>query len=294
MKNVRFKQNGCLLPKTRRWMKRLKMYVFAGLFCLLFLLAQSIGISVAGDSIFPVELPDISLAGGAVLIYPDYIGSNDYKVGAAPFFRYQFSGYRYVNLIANELRVNLIDDAHWSFGPSAVYRFGRKDVEDDVVKRVHQFDDSFALGGFAGYQWFENREPLKKIAVSAFFQTDVTSTATGWTTGASMYASYPVSRPVVLMAGAGTTYGSSAYMNEYFGVTPLDTQSSGLKTFNAGEGFRDARGWVGAMFNLTPQWHLMTTVLYSDLLGDAADSPIVSDRGSSNQWVCGAGVLYSW
>jgi outer membrane scaffolding protein for murein synthesis (MipA/OmpV family) len=29
-------------------------------------------------------------------------------------------------------------------------------------------------------------------------------------------------------------------------------------------------------------------------VGDAADSPLVAERGSKNQWVYGAGALYAW
>jgi outer membrane scaffolding protein for murein synthesis (MipA/OmpV family) len=29
-------------------------------------------------------------------------------------------------------------------------------------------------------------------------------------------------------------------------------------------------------------------------MGEAADSPLVSQEGSKNQWVYGAGALYAW
>jgi outer membrane scaffolding protein for murein synthesis (MipA/OmpV family) len=34
--------------------------------------------------------------------------------------------------------------------------------------------------------------------------------------------------------------------------------------------------------------------MYLRLMGDAADSPIVSVEGSRDQWIYGAGALYSW
>ena len=33
---------------------------------------------------------------------------------------------------------------------------------------------------------------------------------------------------------------------------------------------------------------------YSHLVGDFKDSPIVSDRGSSGQWLAAAGLAYTW
>ena len=56
------------------------------------------------------------------------------------------------------------------------------------------------------------------------------------------------------MAGVGSTYGSGSYMDKYFDVTGEDTLASGLKTYETGAGFRDARslgnGHVVATLNL--------------------------------------------
>lgn len=100
--------------------------------------------------------------------------------------------------------------------------------------------------------------------------------------------------PLTLLGGLGTTYGSGSYMDAYYSVTPEDSLASGLNTYNAGAGFRDARGWVTAMFHLSPQWHVGAGVMYSGLFSEAGDSPIVSVRGSSNQWVIGPMGLFTW
>ena len=46
--------------------------------------------------------------------------------------------------------------------------------------------------------------------------------------------------------------------------------------------------------SLSQNWHLAGGVIYSRLVGDAADSPVVKDRGSENQFFAGAGVVYAW
>jgi len=83
-------------------------------------------------------------------------------------------------------------------------------------------------------------------------------------------------------------------MDTYFSVSADDAIRSGLPVFAAGSGMRDVRGWVVGMFHLSRNWHLGAGVLYSRLLGDASDSPIVSERGSDNQWIYGVGLLYGW
>ena len=56
---------------------------------------------------------------------------------------------------------------------------------------------------------------------------------------------------------------------------------------------RDVRGWAAAMYHLSQNWHLGAGALYSRLFGDAADSPLVADRGSKNQWISGVMALYA-
>jgi MipA family protein len=43
------------------------------------------------------------------------------------------------------------------------------------------------------------------------------------------------------------------------------------------------------MQSLSENWHVGAGILYSRLLSEAADSPIVVDRGSANQIVGGIG-----
>jgi len=57
---------------------------------------------------------------------------------------------------------------------------------------------------------------------------------------------------------------------------------------------RDVRGWAAAMYHLSQNWHLGAGALYSRLLGDAADSPLVAERGFKNQWISGVMALYAW
>jgi MipA family protein len=83
-------------------------------------------------------------------------------------------------------------------------------------------------------------------------------------------------------------------MNTYFGVTPADAQASGLGVYQAEAGIRDVRGWLVALVHLSPRWTLGAGMVYSWLADEAGQSPIVSDRGSRNQWLFGGGAMYLW
>lgn len=83
---------------------------------------------------------------------------------------------------------------------------------------------------------------------------DVTDSHGGWTAGANVFGAYPVLRWLTLVGGGGATYGSESYMTEYFGVTPADTQASGLRTYRPDAGIRDARGWLVVLVHLSTRW----------------------------------------
>jgi outer membrane protein len=248
----------------------------------------------AEDLMIPLELPQLNFFGGGVGSYPDYFGSKDYDVGAAPFGRFSLGGSRFVRLLGNEIRVNVLDDRNWQLGPAALWRFSRKDVENPVVNKVHEIDDALSLGLFGGYVWRDTQEIRRMAGVGAWAFGDTTDVYNGWTAGLNAYAMQPVARMVTLAGGAAFTYGSENYMNEYLGVTPADSLASGLPVYQPGGGVRDVRGWVTAVVSLSLHWHLGVGAMYSRLVGNAADSPLVAQEGSKNQWIYGAGALYAW
>jgi outer membrane protein len=175
-------------------------------------------------------------------------------IGAIPLARWQFQGERAVTLVANDLRVNVLDAGGWRLGPEGILRFGRSDVKDDVVNRVHEVDLAIDLGAFVGYDWHVAGEPRMRLSISAWTLWDVTDSHGGWTVGANVYGAYPVARPVTLTAGSGVTYGSESYMRTYFGVTPEDSAASGLRAYTPDAGLRDVRGWLVMLVHLSPKW----------------------------------------
>ena len=249
----------------------------------------------ADEFLIPLELSQPNFFGLGVGSYPDYIGSDDAAVGVAPIGRFALGGHRFVRLLVNDLRVNLLDDPNWQFGPVGLWRFGRDDdVDDPVVSKMREIDSSFSLGLFGAYVWRDSQDPRKQAGVGGWAHGDVTGVYNGWNAGLNAFAMQPVAKMVTLGGGAAFTYGSSNYMDEYFGVTTSDALATGLPVYQAGAGVRDVRGWVAALLHLSPQWHLGAGVMYSRLVGDAADSPIVAERGSENQWIYGVGALYAW
>lgn len=258
-----------------------------------FCLAATLAGSAAGEPAFvyipPVAIPNF--AGVGIGGVPDYLGSDNYTAGVAPFGRYSW-GNRYVDLQANYLRVNLLDDASWNVGPSAILRFGRDDVDDPVVDRLPDIDTSLDLGAFVSYSVINPQEPRDRWVFSADAAHDVTGAHSGYTLSASARRWYPLGNFAAFGLSVASTYGSEDYMDTYFSVTPAGASASGLAPFAADAGVRDIRVTAVVMQPLSEKWVVGGGVMYMRLVGDASDTPITGDRGSADQFFFGLALAH--
>lgn len=251
--------------------------------------------SHASDLAIPLELGEPNFFGVGIGGYPDYFGSDDYTFGGGPIGKIMIGDERYIKIVVNDVRANLIEHKNWRFGPGLLYRFGRDDVDDEKVSKLEEIDGALNLGAWGGYTWRDPDNSRLQFGVSGWTYWDVSdATDNGWTVGANAWGLVPVATPVSLGFGAGTTWGNDDYTSTYFGVSQEGAMVSGLPAFDAGSGMRDIRVWAVGILHLSKKWHAGAGLLYSRMLGDAADSPIVDERGSKDQWIYGIGMLYSW
>ena len=250
----------------------------------------------AQSSDFAFEVPGVNnFVGGAVGWVPDYLGSDDYRFGAAPAALIRFGDTnRYARLVVTDLNVNLLDSENWSLGPALNWRFGRSNVDDNAVDRMSDIDGTVEVGAFGGWTWVGQDDPRHRFSVGTEVLYDVGGGHDGYLISGSVRYFQPVLRPLTLSIGASLNYGSGDYMDTYFGVSAGDAASSGLSPFNAGSGLRDIRVPLMAILSFSENWHLGGGVIYSKLLGDAADSPVVDKRGSKDQFFAGIGIAYAW
>jgi outer membrane protein len=243
-------------------------------------------------------VPDTSgfdnIVGVGALMLPDYQGSDDYTFTAAPMAQFKFSGERYVQIIGNKLFINVLDHPNFELGPKLVYRFGRDDVEDMRVDKMKKIDGSVEMGGFLGYKRVFDGDIRHRMNAHIDVTQDVSNGHDGWVIDMAALYWKPVSQALDLGVRGNFTVASDDYMKTYFGVNPGNVKTSGLKSHVAHGGAKDI-GLAGmGLYHFSENWHLGGTLLYQRLLGDAADSPVVSQRGSANQLYGGFSLLYSW
>jgi len=273
-----------------RLLKKMMLVVVAVVFALSFATASM----AAMDS--PLVMDNVpNVVGVGIGLVPDYLGSDDYTVAAAPMFRWTLAGTeRYLQLNVTELSFNVLNDPNWVLAPVVNYRPGREDVEDDVVDEMDKIDDTVDVGLTVGYVWKDKANPRHRFITNLTTLLDAGDVYRGWIVSAGARYWFPVSMPIDLQIGVGANYGNSQYMNTYFGVNSEDSRDSGLKQFVADEGFRDVNAQLAMVFHFSKSWHMGVGLKYFYLVEDAGDSPIVDDRGDANQLVGGLGIAYSW
>jgi outer membrane protein len=237
----------------------------------------------------PDYLPNFAGLGPGFV--PDYIGSDDYRFGVAPFARVSW-GERYVDFIANFARANVLEHENWRFGPSGTLRLARDSVEDDVVDRLPDIDATLELGAFVGYVVNTGDDPRNRLRAKISFTHDVLGESDGFVVAASLKKWFPVGRFGAFGVSVGTTYASDDHADTYYSVSAAGSAASGLPIFSAGGGLRDARVTAVFAHPISESVILGAGALYGRMLGDAADSPIVSDRGSKDQFIVGVGGAF--
>jgi outer membrane scaffolding protein for murein synthesis (MipA/OmpV family) len=262
----------------------------------------------AAQEIIPFTLTkDTNLVGLGVFSLPDYYGSDDYEAKAAPLLHYGFGDGMYVQVIGPEIRVNVAPRSYmqghdFRAGPLLRFRERRDDnVSDNVVKHMRPVPSASEIGLFAQYNYsVDPNQPLHKVVFQGDFTYNTTHVYNGATGNIRATYWYPFQQgimgyPLVGTLGFGFFFGSDHFANKYFGVgqtdTPLFPNRNGLR-YKANGGLVSIKVPFSLTSQIDPKWLVTLAGRYERLLNDAADSPIVKNRGSENQWIIGIAGSY--
>lgn len=238
----------------------------------------------------PPGVTDLRLGVGPALI-PKYEGDNNTRLIAAPVL-----SARYKDIIAldgTQVRVNLLDLRQspaphpLSAGPMMKLDFGRQESNSRDLRGLGDVGTSFEMGGFVNYNIGPGR-------LRATIRQDIADGHRGaiGTVDAGLIV-YRTTK-LIVAAQTGVTWASGHYMQSYFGITPLQSARSGLPIYHPGSGLKSWSITAGGEYQLIQQWSLGMKVDYSRLMNGAANSPLVTQRGSPNQFSAGTFVIYSF
>jgi len=237
--------------------------------------------------------------GGGGFSAPTYSGSDSHSVSVVPFIRLT-KGDQFFASVQEGAGLAIIDDGGFRAGPLAQLDFGRDetgnspfqvsgDNSDDLIG-MGQIDFTILLGGFAEYEFAKDMSVKGKIgrAVSSHdglkgqISLDYSPRIMG------------IGPPLFVNVGPALKFGDQRYMQAYYGVTSAQSAASGLTESRASGGIESLGMSGSVLMPLSYSAGLTIFGSYDRLLEDAADSPLVRERGSRNQLFGGAAIAYKF
>lgn len=241
--------------------------------------------------------------GVGALYGPSYEGSDDEKVSVVPVVQGKLFGIG-IGVRPAGLALDVIDDSgnpvSFSFGPSARLRSNRTGgIKDPVVESLGKLKRAIEVGASAGISFNKVLNPYDSLSIGADVRWDINGAHRGMVVDPAINYFTPLSRGIAVNIGIDAEHASDKYMDYYYSISPAGSALSGLPAFQARGGWLRVGGSLLAAFDLNgnlADGGLSAIALgsYQRLLNDAARSPIVSLRGSRNQWSAGAGLAYTF
>lgn len=224
--------------------------------------------------------------GAAGFAAPEFEGASDMVFRATPMISLGKVGpeARFTSRNDN-ISLSLMDTGSFRTGPVGKILFSRDSSDSDELKGLNDVKWGGELGAFAEFyptDWLRVRGELRQglrahegmvgdIAVDAF--KDVTET-------------------IRVSGGPRLSFASADYFDTYYGVNAEESAASGLAEYDPGGGLKSAGVGGAITWKATEKVTASLFGEYARLLGPAADSSLVKERGSVNQFMVGMSTTY--
>jgi len=187
---------------------------------------------------------------------------------------------------------SLIDLGQVKIGPAFQFVWQRKASDYAALNGLGDVGYALQAGAFVDYwpvSWLRLRGEARQgfggeTGVTGDLFVDAIAPVGAWT----------------FSAGPRLTLQSAAATSPYFSITQAQSAGSTasglpqLPVYRAGGGLYSYGAGSMVQYTVNPQWTAHALFEYQRLTGAAADSPLVTQRGSPDQYTYGLGVTYSF
>ncbi|WP_321380082.1 MipA/OmpV family protein [Rhizobium sp.] len=233
----------------------------------------------------PVTEPDrwIVTLGASMEYGPNHPGSRHNGISGMPSFDVRRYGEAPENSAPDDsLDYGLFDFHGFQMGPVVNMRDNRSSSESNGLNGVHRIQTSLDAGVFLQYWAIPNQLRFRSEIREAL------SNGSGLVVDVSSDWFQPVGDRWILSVGPRVSFGSAAYMHEYFSISPAESAANGtLSAYDAGAGLKSVGAMLSASYALTPDWSVTLYDRFDRLVGDAASSPVTAKIGTPNQNIVG-------
>jgi len=193
----------------------------------------------------------------------------------------------------------------FQLGPVAGVRFdrtSRKSIKDAAVRALGERDVAVEVGGFVGIgKTGVLTSDYDNLSARVAITKDVAGAHDSYVITPAIEYFAPLSTRSFVGLGVSADYVGKKYGRYYYDVDAAGALASGLPAYSRageGSGFKkvgvNLTGGLSLSGDLRKGWALFALGGYSRMLGDYADSPVVSIAGSKNQWIGAVGIGYTF
>ena len=238
------------------------------------------------------------ILGAAVRYSADYKGSDDYDIKPLPLVGISWRDIVSIGskkgspgLKVNFLQVNGPRPKDRLVMSTSLGYFSGRDQDDNAALQ--------GLGDLNGGVTAKLTADYKLQEFGGFISAihDMSGDRKGTTVNAGLGYTFVLgSQKTQLTTGPSVTWADDSYMENVFGISSTQAASSALSysAHRAASGINDVGVNVSVRHFLNQRVGVMGQISYKQLLGDAADSPIVEGQGSSGQFSALFGMSYNW
>ncbi len=266
--------------------------------------AQTTGTDAAAPADIGPENSRLTIGIGAVSL-PDYEGADSNSISAGGVAIGRLGRHDFFTR-GTQLYVNLIPTSN---GPGVSYELGviggvRTDrsgkIDNDQVRALGKIDTAYEVGGYVGIaKTGVITSEYDTITARVAYVHDVSGTYDSYVITPQINYTTPLSIRTLVSLGASADYVGKGYGRTYFGVTPIGTLASGLRTYDITDsGFKRVNVSAFVLQSLSGDlrrgFGIGAGVFYGKMLGKYKDSPLVSDIGDADQLAGAVGLTYTF
>ena len=220
--------------------------------------------------------------GAGVALEPEYEGSKTYQAAPLPIVEVKYRDLAFLSA-QKGLGWNAFRTRNFRVGPVATYYLG----SNDRPTGIGDVDPGVQVGAFAEYA-FDHWK----------FDTRVLYSVSGSSEGGrvNLGAAYGtrIEKVWQVILRANVTLLNDNEMKTYFGINAREASDSGLAEHSPSAGFSDVGLDLNVIYEYSKAWSILGIARAHYLVGDAADSPLVKDKGTEFQFYGGLGVAYNF
>ena len=247
---------------------------------------------------------DHLIVGIGPILAPSYEGSNDLILTPGAGIAGSLGGIG-ISPRAGGASFDLVRDkkgarSGFTLGPVIRYRFNRTgDAHDEVVDKLGKLPGVVEAGVVVGADFKGVLNPYDSLSMSTDVRFDISGHGGGMIIVPGISYITPVSRADVAGIAISGSFVDDSYARYSFSISPAGAAASGLPVYDAHGGFNNFS--IGAFVGHDLSGNLLNGgfvigggLMFSQLFGSAAESPITSIRGKASQLILGAGLAYTF